>query len=115
MGWMHTMLHSLAWGTLRSIICALWPLQLLALFFACCELVWFALKLKRTFSASSLSLDASGSGISSGLDHASIAAARLIAGNEIARREITIDEVIQGNAHQRRIARRRIARGREIL
>lgn len=112
MEWMHTMLHSQAFGTLRSIMCALWPLQLLALFFACCELVWFALKLKRTFSASSLNLAVSDSGRSSGLDHASLAAARLIAGNAL-----TIDEVIGGgNAHQRRIARRRVARiGRELL
>lgn len=113
MEWMHTLLHSQAFHTLRSIICALWPLQLLALFFACCELVWFASKLKRTFCASSLNSDGSESGRSSGLDHTSLAAARLIAANAL-----TIDDVCGGNAHQRRIARRRIARdlrGREIL
>ncbi len=83
MEWMHTLLHSQAFSTLRSIICALWPLQLLGLFFACCELVWFALKLKRTFSASNSSSPAIASGRSSGLDHQSIAMARIIAGNHI--------------------------------
>ena len=110
MEWMHTVLHSQGFSTLRSIICALWPLQLLAVFFACCELVSFALKLKRTFSASSLNSIAAGSGISSGIDHQSIAVARLIAGNELARSQpLTIDEVcgMGGNAHQRRKLRRR--------
>jgi hypothetical protein len=118
MEWMHTLLYSQAFSTARSIICALWPLQLLGLFFACCELAWFTLKLKRTWSGSNSSFAGSGSGISSGIDHNSIAVARLIAGNGLA---LTIDEVcdgLGGNAHQRRKIRRRISRvrsRREIL
>lgn len=112
MEWMHTLLHSQVWLTARSIICALWPLQLLAVFFACCELVWFARSLTKAHYASRSNSDASLSGIcSSGLDHTTLAAARLIAGND----QLAIADVLEGNAHQRRLARRRIARGREIL
>ena len=106
---------STMFSTLRSIMCALWPLQLVALFFACCELVWFALKLKRTYSASNSNFSESGSGISSGIDHQSIAMARVIAANA-AEGPLSIDDVvgsIGGNAHQRRKLRRLI--GREIL
>jgi hypothetical protein len=116
MEWMHTVLHSQGFFTARSIICALWPLQLLGLFFACSELVWFALKLKRTWSGSNSSFAESGSSISSGtargVTFGSIAGTRPI---------LTVDEVMGrlhgGNARQRRKIRREISRelGEEIL
>src|SRR5258707_115358 len=94
-------------STLRSITCALWPLQLLALFFALCELVSFALKLKRAWSASSSvsGIVTCGTGLGFTGAPAGVANAATLA-------PVSIADVVGGNSHQRRTSRRAAARRR---